>query len=380
MHYYMVIKSLKLKNFRNYTDLDIKLSNKLNIFIGDNAQGKSNILESIVVLALTKSYLNVKDKNLIKDGEEVANIISYVDFGNTVDKLFISFSENIKKLKINDTEVKKYSDYVSRVRFIIFSPVDINLIKDSPSVRRKNFNVEISQLSNKYVKLLQNYNAILKKRNQFLKMIAETGKCNDFYLDILNDKFSTLAVEITNERFKFVSMINKEINDIYREITGSDGLILNYINTVDILEDKIEMKNLFLKKLKNNFEKEKFYGMTLIGPHRDDYSLFLSDKDLAIYGSQGQNRAAILALKLSEISIFKNICGDYPILLLDDIFSELDTKRKNRLIKYILDDVQTIITTTDLNVIDNSLVKKAKIFNISDGKVVINRRKKVKDE
>ena len=380
MHFYMVIKSLKLKNFRNYTDLDIKLSNKLNIFIGDNAQGKSNILESIVVLALTKSYLNVKDKNLIKDGEEVANIISYVDFGNTVDKLFISFSENIKKLKINDTEVKKYSDYVSRVRFIIFSPVDINLIKDSPSIRRKNFNVEISQLSNKYVKLLQNYNAILKKRNQFLKMIAETGKCNDFYLNILNDKFSTLSVEITNERFKFVSMINKEINDIYREITGSDGLILNYINTVDILEDKIEMKNLFLKKLKNNFEKEKFYGMTLIGPHRDDYSLFLSDKDLAIYGSQGQNRAAILALKLSEISIFKNICGDYPILLLDDIFSELDTKRKNRLIKYILDDVQTIITTTDLNVIDNSLVKKAKIFNISDGKVVINRRKKVKDE
>lgn len=376
----MIIKSLKLKNFRNYEDLDIKLSDRLNIFIGDNAQGKSNILESIVVLAITKSYLNVKDKDMIRDGSEVANINSYVDFGDTVDKLFISFSEDEKKLKINDIEIKKYSDYISRVRFILFSPIDINLIKDSPATRRKSFNVEISQLSNRYMKILQNYNALLKKRNQFLKTIINTGECNEFYLDILNDKFSTLAVEITNERAKFVSMINDRISKIYKEITGDKGLKLNYLNMVDISDDKVEMKNLFLKKLKNNFEKDKIYGMTLLGPHRDDYSLFLSDKDLSIYGSQGQNRAAILALKLSEISIFKNVCGDYPILLLDDIFSELDTKRKNRLIKYILDDVQTIITTTDLNVIDKALVERAKIFKISKGKVVANRRKKVKDE
>ena len=376
----MIIKSLSLKNYRNYKDLDIDLSDKLNIFIGDNAQGKSNLLESIVVLALTKSYLNVKDSNLIKDGEEFANITSYVDFGDTVDKLFISFSDTNKKLKINNVDINRYSDYVSKVRFVLFSPIDINLIKDSPSVRRKKFNVEISQLSNRYLKILQKYNALLKKRNQFLKTVISTGSCNDFYLDILDEKFSTLAVEITLERYKFVSMINNELANIYKEITGSEGLVLNYVNVVDINDNKLEMKNLFLKKLKNNFEKDKFYGMTLLGPHRDDYSLFLSDKDLALYGSQGQNRAAVLALKLSEISIFKNICGDYPILLLDDIFSELDTKRKNRLIKYILDDVQTIITTTDLNLIDKSLVKRAKIFNISNGKVVIDRRKKVKDE
>lgn len=374
----MIINNLKLKNFRNYKDLDIELSNKLNIFIGDNAQGKSNILESIVVLALTKSYLNVKDKNLIKDGEEFANISSNVDFGDTVDKLFISFSENEKKIKINNVDIKKYSDYISRVRFILFSPMDINLIKDSPSVRRKYFNVEISQLSNKYIKLLQSYNALLKKRNQFLKTVIATGKCNEFYLDILDDKFSTLAVEISIERNRFIEMINLKIDDIYSEITGSDGLKVNYINTVDIYDDKIKMKNIFLKKLKNNFEKEKFYGMTLIGPHRDDYSLFLSDKDLAIYGSQGQNRVAILSLKLSEISIFKEVCGDYPILLLDDIFSELDIKRKNRLIKYILDDVQTIITTTDLNVVDSSLIKRAKIFNISNGMVVTDSKKEGK--
>ena len=368
----MIIKSLKLKNYRNYSDAEIQLSDKLNIFIGDNAQGKSNILESIVVLALTKSYMNVKDKYLIKNDEEVCNISAKVDLGSNVEELFISFDENIKKVKVNNVLIKKYSDYISKVRFILFSPLDINLIKDSPAVRRKNFNIEISQLSNRYVKLLQNYNAVLKKRNQFLKTVNELGKCDDFYLDILNDKFVMLAVEITLEREKFVNNVNKNLGRIYEEVTGYKNLVFNYSNSVDIVEDKQEMKALFLSKLKKNFDKDKFYGMTLLGPHRDDYSLSLNGKDMAIYGSQGQNRAAILSLKLAEISIFKEITGNYPILLLDDIFSELDVVKKNRLVKYILNDVQTIITTTDLNMIDKSLIDKAKIFRISCGKVVID--------
>ena len=367
----MKIKNLKLKNFRNYEELNINLSDKLNIFIGDNAQGKSNILESIVVLALTKSYMNVKDKNLIKSGTSFSNISASVDLGDTVDELFISFSELEKKVKINNNLIKKYSDYISRVRFILFSPLDINLIKESPSSRRKFFNVEISQLSNRYVKLMQNYNAVLKKRNQFLKKVVSVGKCDDFYLNVINEKFSTLAVDITMERLNFVNNINKKLRNIYKEITGDDGLVFNYNNSIEISDDQVPMRNLFLNRLKNNFEKDKFYGMTLIGPHRDDYSLFLGGNDLSIYGSQGQNRVAILSLKLSEIFMFKEITGDYPILLLDDIFSELDINKRNRLVKYILSDVQTIITTTDLNMLDESLIEKAKIFKISDGKIVV---------
>ena len=377
----MIIKKLNLKNFRNYDSLNINLDKNLNIFIGDNAQGKSNILESIVVLALTKSYLNVKDKDLIKLEKDFFNVSARVDFGNTVDKLFIGFDGNVKKVKINDSDIKKFSDYISRLRFILFSPVNINFVKDSPSVRRKVIDVEISQLSNRYVKLLQSYNALLKKRNQFLKTIVSFGKSNDFYFNILNEKFSTLAVEITLERRKFIHLVNDKLNDIYYEITGDKGLLLNYNSSLDFDDDKAVMKELFINRLKSNFEKEKLYGMSLLGPHRDDYSLFLDDKNLSIFGSQGQNRVAVLSLKLAEISIFKNITGDYPILLLDDIFSELDTKRKNRLIKYILSDVQTIITTTDLNLIDKELVDKAKIFNIDCGKVVLDKqRKKVKDE
>jgi DNA replication and repair protein RecF len=187
---------------------------------------------------------------------------------------------------------------------------------------------------------------------------------------VLNDKFSSLAVEITLERKKFIDSINKNLDDIYREISDYCGLNLKYNNSVDLIEDISQMKKMFIDKLNSSYEREKIYGMTLVGPHRDDYSLFLNEKNLAIYGSQGQNRLAVLALKLSEISIFKVITGDYPILLLDDVFSELDIQKRNKLIKYILDDVQTIITTTDLEIIDDILLKKSKIFKIVDGKVV----------
>lgn len=377
----MKITNLKLKDFRNYKELNINLTDNLNIFIGDNAQGKSNILESIVVLGLTKSYMSVKDKDLIRKGALVANISAIVDFGDSIDNLFVSFSENEKKVKFNGNLIKKYSEYVSKLRFILFSPLDINLIKDSPASRRKMFNIEISQLSNRYVKLLQSYNAVLKKRNQFLKKVVAVGKCDDFYLQAINEKISTLAVEITIERKKFVDSINNNLSSIYCEIMGDEGLNFEYVNNIDICDDQVLMRNLFLDKLKDNFEKDKLYGMTLIGPHRDDYSLFLKGNNLAIYGSQGQNRASVLALKLSEIFVFKEVTGNYPILLLDDIFSELDINKRNRLVKYIFNDVQTIITTTDLNMLDESLIKRAKIFTISCGKVVVDDGKEgIKDE
>lgn len=371
----MIIKNLKLKNYRNYRELNIQLSDKLNIFIGDNAQGKSNILESIVVLALTKSYFNVRDKDLINDDSDCANIFATVLSDKKCDDLFISFNENIKKIRVNNVEIKKYSDYISKVRFILFGPNDISFINETPAVRRKYFNIEISQLSKRYVLLVQKYNALLKKRNLFLKTVSELGKCDDFYLNILNDNFASLAVDITLEREKFVRYVNNNISSIFNEISGYGYLSLKYINSISLDSDKNSMKLKFLDKLKKNFDREKMYGMTLFGPHRDDYSLVLDDKDLSVYGSQGQKRVAILSLKLSEIYIFKDILNDYPILLLDDVFSELDINKKNRLVNYILDDVQTIITTTDLNMIDESLIEKAKIFKISGGRVVVEDEK-----
>ena len=375
----MNIKNLVLRNYRNYETLDIELSKGLNIFIGDNAQGKSNILESIFVLALTKSYMSIKEQNLIKDDMEYSLVKGLIDFGNIENTFEVSFTKSAKRIKINKNEIRKFSDYISRIKVLIFSPYNVNFIKDGPNVRRKSVNIDISQLSNDYVKLLQNYNVVLKKRNQFLKTVNYIDDVNKFYFENINDRFCNLAVEIIVKRKEFVLNINKYLGDIYKEITGFNGLVFRYAD--DIYEDDFNiLKENFKKKLNLMFDREKMYGMTLVGPHRDDFSFLLNGKDLSIYGSQGQLRAAILALKLSEVFLFKETHGDYPILLLDDIFSELDVEKRNRLVKYIIDDVQTIITTTDIHLIDKSLVDKAKIFVVSSGKIVDDGKKVARDE
>ena len=376
----MKIRSLHLKNYRNYKKLDIDLNPGLNIFIGNNAQGKSNILESIFVLALTKSYINVKDQYLINEGEDFSLIKAnfYTDY--VENKLEIFITNFSKRLKVNDIEVKKYCDYISKVKVLIFSPYNVNFVKDGPSVRRKSINMVLSQFSNNYVKLLQNYNAILKKRNQFLKSIDCFKEYNRFYFDALNDRFCNLAVEVVLERNQFILEINKFLSNIYYEITGFKGLYFNYISNVEIFNNKEDMISQFKLKLQSLFDREKAYGMTLIGPHRDDFSFLLNNKELEIFGSQGQIRAAILALKLAELLIFKERDGDYPILLLDDIFSELDVDKRNKLVKYILDDVQTIITTTDIDLIDDALLNKSKVFVVDNGSVIDDGKKECNDE
>ena len=376
----MRIGHLQLKNYRNYKDLSIDLGTGLNIFIGNNAQGKSNILESIFICSLGKSYMNIKDQYLIKDGEEFASIKADFSTGDVEKQLEVIITEHAKKLKFNKIEVKKYCDYISNVKVLIFSPYNVNFIKDGPNVRRKSINMVISQFSNNYVKLLQNYNAVLKKRNQFLKSIDCFKEYNRFYFDALNERFCALAVDVVLERSKFVEKINQVLSQIYYEITDYENLEFKYISNIEIIDDKKQMLEQCKLKVSSMFDREKAYGMTLIGPHRDDFSFLLDGSELSIYGSQGQIRAAILALKLAELLIFKEKDGEYPILLLDDIFSELDIDKRNKLVKYILDDVQTIITTTDIDLIDKSLVDKAKIFVVENGIIVEDGKKECKDE
>lgn len=376
----MKITNLHLKNYRNYIDMDICFDSNLNIIVGNNAQGKSNILESIFVLALTKSYINVKDHYLINDEKEFSVIKGEFSTDDVEKELEVVITQNSKKLKVNHVEVKKYSDYISNVKVLIFSPYNVNFIKDGPSVRRKSINMVISQYSNNYVKLLQNYNLILKKRNQYLKLIDYRKDYNRFYFDALNNKFCMLCVDIVLERHRYVREINRFLGQIYYEITGYLGLSLNYISNVDFFSNKDEMVDKCRLKVDSFFDREITYGMTMLGPHRDDFSFLLNNKDLAIFGSQGQIRAAILSLKLAEVLIFKDRDDDYPILLLDDIFSELDVEKRNRVMKYILNDVQTIITTTDVNLIDDDLVNASKLFVVKDGKIISDGKKECSDE
>jgi DNA replication and repair protein RecF len=361
------IEKLKLKNFRNYDDIEIVFNDKLNIIIGNNAQGKTNILEAIYFLSITKSNFPINDKTCIKKDMLFSKIEGLINNNESNKKISILMNANGKKLEVNGEEIKKHSQYLGNLRVILFNPDDVRLIKESPNNRRRFLNIEISQLYLKYINVLNDYNLILRQRNEYLKVIRN-GNINNVYLDILNSKMVELATDIYNYRINFVNEVNKYIGDIYNDIAGVEGLYIKYLPSIDVKND--DYSSIMLKKLESNLEKEKIYGTTLIGPHRDDFSFILKDNDLLLYGSQGQQKMAILALKLAEIEVFYNITQEYPVLLLDDLFSELDVEKRNKVIGYLNKDIQIIVTTTDLKNVDKRTIRGSKIYEIDDGRIV----------
>ena len=367
----MIIKKIFLNNFRNYSKLDLELNPKMNIFIGENAQGKTNILESICVIALTKTYRYGVEENLISFGKEKSKISAKVKKSRLVNTLEIVLDQNDnKKIKVNKQEIKKISDYISNLNVIIFTPEDLDIIKGSPNIRRNLINIELSQISKKYLNTYNEYNKILKMRNEYLKLLISSSKENKTYLDIITDKLIEKAIIIYKERKKYLDKINKNISDIYKNITGDEKLYIKYEPNISI--DSFEDENLrqkLLSTFNNNYKKELNYGMTLFGPHRDDFSFYLNDDNLKSFGSQGQQKIAVLSFKLSEIDIFKEYSGYKPVLLLDDIFSELDIKKRNKLLDYANKDIQSIITTTDLKNIRKNNIDEAYIFEIKNNEV-----------
>lgn len=366
----MYIKKLVLKNYRNCDNLELKFNQNLNIIIGNNAQGKTNILESIYLLGITRSFLTTNDKNLIKIGCNSCKVRASVLINDRTKNLEVIISDLGKKVKIDNKEVLKFSDYVSKFNVVIFGPHDLKLIKDIPNVRRHFLDVELSQLDVNYLKKIKEFNIVLKNRNEYLKYIKFGGKCNLNYLEVINEKYASLCIDIYLKRKYFIDKINQFIGKIYNETGNYNGLILKYTSNVHMeYENKDDFKTKFLEKIKNNISKEINYGSSILGVRRDDFSFYLDDKNLISYGSQGQQKLAVLSLKLAELDIFKEVRGENPILLLDDLFGELDIKKRNKVIKYISNDIQTIITTTDVNKIDKKLINNSKIFKITNGKV-----------
>lgn len=360
----MKIKKILLKNYRNYDNLEIDFNDNLNIIIGDNAQGKTNLLESIYVLAVTKSFLSITDKGLIKFDNKFSMIKGLLDSNNSKDNLEILFNDNGKVVRINNKEIKKLSDYISKMNVVIFSTDNIRMFKESPGARRKYFNVQISQMNRRYLKLLNDYNVILRQRNEFLKIINLNKKSDTDYLDILDNKYVDISLEIYNYRNEYVNSINNYLDDVFISITDNNGLKLRYISNMD------NDREVLLDKLKKNLNKEIMHKMTLIGPNRDDFCFYLDNKNLSLYGSQGQIRSAVLALKMSEVLLFTDKVGESPILLLDDMFSELDINKRNNILRHLINDVQTVITTTDIENISEDIRKKANVYKIENGKII----------
>ena len=363
----MIIRKLNLINFRNYKKITITFDKKINIFIGDNAQGKTNILESIYFLALTKSY-RTTDLNLINKKYENAKVKGEIKNNNIFKSLTIELSHEKKKVKVNNNEIKKISEYITNLNVILMSPEDINILQGTPAERRNFLNIELSQLSKNYIKKYNEFNKILKIRNNYLKMLYKSSNTDYRYLDSVTENLIEREIEIYQERKKFIDFINNRIDKIYENITGIKNFKVIYETNVD-LEDfsKEKIRKNLINKYKNSLKKEIENGMTIYGPHRDDLQFLIDNDDIKIYGSQGQQKISIIALKLSEIEIFKEITDTYPILLLDDVFSELDIKNRNKLIDYINKDMQVIITTNDTRGINRKFLEEAKIFKVKDG-------------
>ena len=367
----MILKKIKLVNFRNYEKIEVGFQKNINIIIGDNAQGKTNILESIYTLALTKSYRTTIDSNLIRENQEKYIITGEIKDDSVLKKLSLELYKNNKTVRINDNVVNKISDYIGNLFVILSSPDDLQIIKGSPSERRNFLNVEISQLSSNYIKKYNEFNKILKMRNDYLKLLYTNGLGDYNYLDVLTNNLIDREVDIYIERYNFINNINENISKIYQNITGIENLKIVYNSNIEIKDFTVEkIKKILFEKYKSNQKREILMGMTLYGPHRDDFTFIIDKKDIKLFGSQGQQKLAIIALKFAEISIFEEKTQTKPVILLDDIFSELDKKKKNKLIQYIDNDYQVIITSNDTKDISKKILKNSNIYKIENGKLI----------
>ena len=366
----MILTNLKLKNFRNYEELDIPLYPGITIIYGDNGQGKTNILESIYVLAFTKSHRSFIDKNLIKNGKETSIIKGTIQKDISYN-LEIILNKSKKQVKIDNKIQTKIGDYIEKMNIIIFYSDDLELIKGSPSERRKYLNLELSQISPTYYNTINDYNKLLKIRNDYLKQLNNDEKIDNNYFQILTDYIVEKSIFIYQMRHKYIERLNKICEDIFKDITNKEGFNIKYLSSIELKDlSKEKIRESMKKALANNIDKEIKIGSTLYGPHHDDFEFHIKEDNLKFYGSQGQQRIAVLALKLVEIQILKDYKKTSPIILLDDVFSELDNEKKNNLLKFIDSANQVIITTTDLENIDKNIINKSKLIKIHGGKVI----------
>lgn len=357
----MKIESLKLKNFRNYELLSLGFDKSTNIFYGDNAQGKTNILEAVYLSGTTKSHRGTKDKDMIQFGANESHIETIVEKNGIKYQIDMHLKKNSPKgIAINKIPIRKASELFGIINIVFFSPEDLNIIKNGPGERRRFIDLELSQLDKVYLNNLSNYNRIVNQRNHLLKEI-DYNKGALETMDIWDMQLLQYGNKIIERRQKFIEEINKIISNIHKKLTGNR-------EDIKIVYEPSNGALSFEQALLKNKEKDLRIKSTSVGPHRDDIAFLVSDIDIRKYGSQGQQRTAALSLKLSEIELVKQSIHDTPVLLLDDVLSELDKHRQN----YLLDsihDIQTLITCTGVDEFVNHRFSINKVFHVQSGQV-----------
>ena len=354
----MWIKKIKIKNFRNYEKEEINLEKNINIFYGQNAQGKTNIIESIFLCSLGKSFRAKKDNEMIKLNEQNAMVEIEYEKSDREGKIKIEIG-NKKNIYLNGIKIKKLSELLGNLNIVIFTPDDINILKGGPQNRRRFLDIMISQLRPNYMHILNLYIKTMEQRNIYLRQIKEEHK-DENLLDIWDEKLAEYAIKIYEYRKEFIRKIIKKLDIIHKNITNNaEQVELDYITECD-------SKEKYLKLLKERRKLDIIKGFTTKGVHRDDFMIYINKKDIKIFGSQGQNRTAMLSLKLAELQVIYDEIGEYPILLLDDFMSELDKTRRKNFIEHI-EGTQVIITGTEKLDIENLEYLE---YNVSNGKVL----------
>ncbi|UWE03658.1 DNA replication/repair protein RecF [Laceyella sacchari] len=368
----MRVESLECKHYRNLSDVSLSCPEELHLFVGPNAQGKTNLLESLYCLALGKSHRSRSHKDLIQFGQHHANIKASVKRGQQGVRLEVKLSEKGKKVIRNGIEQRKLSQYIGTLPAVLFAPEDLAIVKGSPQIRRRFLDMEIGQVSPTYVHNLTQLNKLLTQRNSLLKQSAQKRNAQFSLLEVLDEQFIHISVQLWKKRFQFLASLQEWAKEIHRAITRQqEELLVEYRSSLPIsaLQDEQEWGNLLKQELEQKRDKELMRGSTLVGPHRDDLYLSVNGLNLHLYGSQGQQRTAALSLKLAEIELIRQETGYYPILLLDDVLSELDDSRKTHLLEAIRGKVQTFVTTTGLEGIDPETIARARIYQVRQGSI-----------
>ena len=357
----MNIRSIELKNFRNYENLEISFDEGTNILFGDNAQGKTNILEAAYMSGTTKSHKGSRDREMIRFGEEEAHLKTVVVRGGREYQIDMHLKKNrAKGIAINKIPIKKASELFGILNIVFFSPEDLNIIKNGPVERRRFLDSELCQLDRIYLADLTNYNKILAQRNKLLKDMIYRPSLSDT-LPVWDMQLIETGKKIIRRRKQFVDELREIVSDIHYRISGGkEELFLKYEPNIDDI--------FFEDELSRAKEKDKKLCQTSVGPHRDDLLFSIGDVDIRKYGSQGQQRTSALSLKLSEIELVRKSISDTPVLLLDDVLSELDSSRQNYLLNNI-SDTQTIITCTGLDEFVRNRFTVNRVFEVIAGHV-----------
>jgi DNA replication and repair protein RecF len=397
----LIITHLSLTNFRNYASLEFDLPPHLTVLQGENAQGKSNLLEAVYILATSRSPRTVSDRELInwdafKEEMPTCRIASVVRKAGSELKLEIALSAKAanpphsedlfsrwqptnrpstvqKRIRINGI-VRHAADLIGQLNVVTFSVYDIDLVGGEPALRRRYLDITNSQIDHKYLRNLQRYNRVLWQRNQLLRMIAE-NKANPDELAFWDEQLVETGAYLIVQREHTIAALNQLIQGIHEELSGGQGkLNLVYLRSIDRLRGKEESEvketaELFTKALQAARDKEVAQGMSLVGPHRDDFRFFVGEVDAGIYASRGQQRTVALSLKLAEAQLMLSVTKEHPIVLLDDVLSELDARRRHHLLDSAANYQQVLITTTDLDHFEHNFLSQASLFTVTQGHI-----------